>query len=285
MLKALVIAVLCSVPPQAGAEYAQQEELRVAKYKKILASNPTDPEAALQVGKFLCFVKGAWDEGLPILAVSKDQVIVKLAMTDLGTEQPDTGKSSPLTGAIVEYGGEVALELVKGDQWWSEAKNHQGAVEKINIYNRAAYWYRRAVTKVDDARKKKLYARINAHTRAMGSIEIKIASTPLFTDTGVEVIEGQLIKVSAKGSWGYDAVHDKCDWKGYHNPVPGQPLPNDIGFFCLTAKVGESGKQYPCYKENPHTSDAAGHLFLGPNSWAPGGPGEMIVSIELTLPY
>lgn len=281
----IALASLFFAPAQPDDTYVKIEEKKAEFWKRKLENSPTDPEAALQVGKFLCFVKGSWDEGLPVLAVSKDQALVKLAMVDLGTEQPDSGKSSPLTGATFEYGGEVALELVKGDQWWSEAKNHQGVVEKINIYNRAAFWYRRAVKKVDDSRRKKLYARINAHTKAMGTIEVRISSTPLFTDTGIEVVEGQLIKVSAKGSWGYDAIHDKCDWKGYHNPVPGQPLPNDIGFFCLTAKVGESGKQYPCYKENPHVSEATGRLFLGPNSWAPGGPGEMVISVELTLPY
>jgi hypothetical protein len=281
----IAAAILMAFIGQGQEEYIAQEEKKVQRARRILEANPTDPEAALQVGKFLCFVKASWDEGLPVLAVCKDQALVTLAMTDLGTRQIDQTKGSPLTGATVDFGEETAIELVKGDQWWTEAGKHQGALEKINIYNRAGYWYRRAVKTVDEVRRKRLYARINAHTRAMGAIEIKVPTSTLSTDTGIEVVEGQLVKVTAKGTWAYGADKEKVDWKGYHNSVAGQPLPRDINFFCLTAKVGESGKKYPCYKENPHVSETSGHLILGPNHWASEGVGELTVSIELTLPY
>ncbi len=34
----------------------------------VLAQTPGDPAASLKVGRFLCFVKGDWQAGLPILA-------------------------------------------------------------------------------------------------------------------------------------------------------------------------------------------------------------------------
>ena len=278
----IIIALFLVIPQD---DYVQQEEKKIAKAMKVLSANPTDPEASLAVGKFLCFVKGSWDSGLGYLAAGKDQGLSKLAMNDIGTQPLESVKGSPLTGAIVEFGEDIATELVKGDQWWTEAGKHQGAVEKINIYNRAAYWYRLAVKKVDDTRRKKLYVRINAHSRAMGAIEVKVPVSTLATDTGIDVVEGQLIKVTAKGTWAYGADKEKVDWKGYHNSVAGQPLGREINFFCLTAKVGEAGKRYPCYKENPHVSESSGHLILGPNHWAAEGVGELTVSVELTLPY
>jgi hypothetical protein len=282
----IIAFLLATAIPTNQEDYIQQEERKIAKARKILEVNPTDPEAALAVGKFLCFVKNSWDEGLPYLAVGKDQKLVTLAMTDLGRQPIEAVKGSPLTGATIDFGEEVAVELIKGDQWWTEARNHQGSVEKINIYNRAAYWYRRAVKKVDDVHRKKLYARINAHARAMGSIEVKVsAATTLWHDTGIEVVAGQQIRFTCKGAWAYSDDAERVGWQGYHNPVKGQPLPMSINFYCLSAKVGDSGKLYPVYKENPYVAETDGHLIVGPNAWAPGGVGELTVNIEVIFPF
>jgi hypothetical protein len=280
-----LMAALAFLSGPSQSDYVQQEERKISKAQKVLEENPTDPEAALAVGRFLCFVKGSWEAGLVYLAVGKDQALSRLAMNDLGTQPLESSKGSPLTGAVIEFGEDAAPELVKGDQWWTEAGKHQGVVEKINIYNRAAYWYRLAVKKVDDARRKKLCARVNAHAKAMGAIEVKIQTSPLWVDTGVEVVAGQQVKISCKGTWAYEFGREMVDWRGYKNPVPGQPLPNSINFFCLTAKVGESGKQYPVYKENPKVSETDGHLLVSPNTWAPGGVGELTISIEIIFPY
>lgn len=284
MIGILLLASLLG-GPQTNEEYVQREEKRVQKDMKVLETNPTDPEASLAVGKFLCFVRADWDRGLQNLAVCKDQTLVSLAMIDLGTQKPDNSKNSPLTGATFEYGEEIALEIVKGDQWWTEAKNHQGSVEKINIYNRAAFWYRKATKTVDDSHRKKLFARINAHSRAMGAVEIRIPASALWTDSQIEVVQGQMIRLTCKGTWTYDLSKEKVGWMGYPNAVPGQPMPKDIHFLCLTAKVGEGGKQYACYKDNPHVAETDGHLFFGPNHWTPEGTGDLIVCVELTLPY
>ncbi|MBI3877243.1 MAG: hypothetical protein HY300_15015, partial [Verrucomicrobia bacterium] len=44
-----------------------------------LAITPDDPGANLAVGQFLCFVKGDWESGLPLLAKSDDNVLKTLA--------------------------------------------------------------------------------------------------------------------------------------------------------------------------------------------------------------
>jgi hypothetical protein len=282
----LIVALLSCLAGPAQEDYIQQEERKIQKAKKVLESNPTDPEASLAVGKFLCFVKGSWDDGLAYLAVCRDQNLVKLAMTDIGTQKPDDSKNGPLTGAVFDFGEEIAIELVKGDQWWTEARNHNGSVEKINIYNRASYWYRRAYKKVDDAHRKKLTARINAHSKAMGSIEIRVPMTPSWTDTGIEVIAGQLIRVTARGSWAYGPTIEKCGWTGYPKSLNSTYSPlKDANFLCLTAKVGENGPRWACYKDSAHPAESDGHLMMGPNHVFTEGVGEMFVTIDLTLPY
>jgi hypothetical protein len=283
-----LVWILSSLLGQADEAYVKAEERKVEKFRRVLETSPADPEASMAVGKFLCFVKADWEHGLPMLATGKDQALVKLAMTDLGTATMDTSKSSPLTGAIIEFGEETSPSLVKGDQWWSEASKHNGTVEKLNIYNRAAYWYRKAIRTVDISKRKKLYARIDAHSRAIGAIELTIPATSVWVDTGVDVIEGQRIKITAKGTW--CAMDDKpksewCPYSGYAKSIMKiTPIPDAI-FMCLIGKVGD-GKMFAVYRDNPHESESDGRLFLGPNDWmVSDNQGELKVTIELSLNY
>jgi len=84
-----------------------------------------DPNTNLKVGKFLCFLKGDWNHGVPLLAAGGDPTIKQLADMDL---------KSP-TDAQQQY----AL----AERWWNFADS-ASALEKTQIRMRASYWYQRA---------------------------------------------------------------------------------------------------------------------------------------------
>jgi hypothetical protein len=87
---------------------------RVQEAMKTLKLNPRDAAANLIVGKYLCFTKGDWTNGLPMLALGNDAVLKALAADDI-------------------QGPASNVEQVKlGDAWWKVAKQ------------RAVYWYAKA---------------------------------------------------------------------------------------------------------------------------------------------
>jgi len=50
---------------------------------ETLARNPDDPGANLEIGKFLCFVKGSWDLGLRFMAKGSDPTLKSIAEKEL----------------------------------------------------------------------------------------------------------------------------------------------------------------------------------------------------------
>jgi hypothetical protein len=91
----------------------------------VLDGAPTDPAANLAAGRYRCFVKGDWEQGLPLLALGSDTELNALAIQELRG-----------TSAAEE---QVAL----GDAWWARAETSPEA-EQDNLRRRAAYWYRQA---------------------------------------------------------------------------------------------------------------------------------------------
>lgn len=177
--------------PQAE-DYAKADERRVEKYRKQLEKSPDDAEASLQVGRHLCLVKGDWDAGLPLLAKGKDKSLADLAQSELGTIE---GKAETLlTGAVVEFGEQVAPDLVKGDALWEQLKRYKD-VEMRTLMNRAIWRYRQALSKVDDARRRKLLdrvAKVTERFRAMYVHPGKVLEGP---PTGWGVVVGKSEKV------------------------------------------------------------------------------------------
>lgn len=133
------------------------DDKRVEKWKKVLEKLPDDPEACLQVGRNLCFLHADWDAGLPLLAKCKDATMAEFAQRELGTLDllPVT-----LTGATIEFGEQVAPDLVRGDALWEMMKKYRDA-ELRNIMNRAIFRYRLALSKVDETKKKKLMEKVS----------------------------------------------------------------------------------------------------------------------------
>jgi hypothetical protein len=119
--------------PVIKKEYAKIPQLRDA-----LAAAPDDAEKNLAMGKFLCFIKGDWDKGLPYLAKSPDGEIKKTAAKEL--VKPATTSPS-----------DVALKEGIADAWWAVAGKLTG-LSKDNCLLRSALWYDRAIPQIKDAR-------------------------------------------------------------------------------------------------------------------------------------
>jgi len=91
-----------------------------------LETNPQDPRANGDVGKFLCLIKGDWANGLVILAHGNDRSLKRLAEMELGD----------LSDSIRR------LELA--DIWWREAASSKPALQET-MQSRAKHWYEQAL--------------------------------------------------------------------------------------------------------------------------------------------
>src|SRR5207237_9161055 len=73
------------------AELAREFE-SVKTARERVKAGPNDAEANLSVGRYLCFVQGDWDRGLPMLAKGSHAALKALAGKDLTTPRPRTGQ-------------------------------------------------------------------------------------------------------------------------------------------------------------------------------------------------
>ena len=104
-----------------------QERFKAAEEAlDTLAKTPADPEANLTVGRWRCFTRGQWREGLPGLAKGSNPQLAALAKQDLaGAAQPEAA---------------VAL----AEAWMKQADAEQDSAKPMSRA-RAAYWYREAI--------------------------------------------------------------------------------------------------------------------------------------------
>jgi len=92
----------------------------------VLKTKPTDPEANLAVGKYRCFLRGDWENGLPNLALSSDAVLQKLAEQEV--VMPDS----------------AADQVKLADGWWDLAEKEKDAGPKTRMQLRSRLWYKKA---------------------------------------------------------------------------------------------------------------------------------------------
>jgi hypothetical protein len=100
------------------------EHAKIAPALATLADHPDDPQANLAAGKYICFIRGDWAAGLPMLAEGSDKQLQAAAKLDLGN--PDTCR------------GQVAV----GNQWFDLANSGGNQSDQIQL--RSAYWYQKA---------------------------------------------------------------------------------------------------------------------------------------------
>jgi serine/threonine-protein kinase len=109
-----------TVPPEGGAVHANN----------------------LAAGRFLCFLKGKWAEGLPLLAQGTDADLRALAALDL---------SEP---------AEAAIQVKLGDGWWDRAEAASGLARK-HLRQRACRWYHQAANRLRGLTRTKVVRRID----------------------------------------------------------------------------------------------------------------------------
>lgn len=117
---------------QKGAEIKTRtaEFGKARSFLKVLEEKPDDAAANLAVGKYLCFVKGDWTKGLPLLGKGSDDALKKLA-----------SKEELAAAGGTEIAPEVRLELA--DEWWPRSRD------------RALHWYKRAWPNLNPLQKEK----------------------------------------------------------------------------------------------------------------------------------
>ena len=86
-----------------------------------------DAVAASTLGRYLCFVKGDWKSGLPMLAVGGPDSLREIASLDLAGAD-DTS-------------GQVRL----GDRWWELSRSASSPTYRDGAMDRALTWYRTAL--------------------------------------------------------------------------------------------------------------------------------------------
>lgn len=103
-----------------ASERARSLEKQAAEYMAvkeamaILDSDPTDRDANLSVGRYLCFYKGKWEKGVRLLALGSDPVLKSLANKELKAKQPSDRVS--LADAWVKYATEVDKSQLRNVQ-------------------------------------------------------------------------------------------------------------------------------------------------------------------------
>ena len=115
---------------------------------EVLKENPDDPTANLVRGSYLCFVKGDWEEGFPLLAKGDDPTLAALAKAE-----------QALAGADPE---EQTNDLVSlGDRWWDASVSASAGENRGKYRARAAFWYRKVVSDLSGLTRVKVQRRLD----------------------------------------------------------------------------------------------------------------------------
>jgi uncharacterized protein (TIGR03067 family) len=117
---------------------------QVKEYADALKKDPNDPKANLEMGKYLCLLRGNWDKGLPLLARGSDEDLKALAKKDL--QRPRSSKT----------------QTAVADAWWLRSEAEKDPV-KLNFQGRAVYWYEQALPDLTGIAKVKTAKRLQEY--------------------------------------------------------------------------------------------------------------------------
>ena len=107
----------------------------------VLEKTPADPAANLAVGKYLCFVRGDWARGLPMLGRGSEAPLKELATQDF---------ASPT---------DADAQVLLADGWWELAGKADGLAKQA-LSARAGHWYRTALPNLTGLAKAKAEKRL-----------------------------------------------------------------------------------------------------------------------------
>ena len=107
-------------------QYARQQYATSRDAAQTLSRQPDDAAANHTLGQFLCFAKGQFAQGLPLLARGSDPQLRRLAQQDLAQPQ------------------DAAAQVQLADAWWDYAA---GAADQAQgfIHELAGRWYSKAL--------------------------------------------------------------------------------------------------------------------------------------------
>ncbi len=122
-------------------EIIEREHVAVQGAVGTLNKSPADANANLAVGRFNCFLKGDWDSGLPMLALSNDVLLKSLAEKELAAPS------------------DVSEQLNIADEWWTLGQGETGR-SKQNILLHSKLWYEQAVPNLSGLNKARVQKRL-----------------------------------------------------------------------------------------------------------------------------
>jgi hypothetical protein len=114
----------------------------VAKANETLKTSPDDPDANETVGQYYCFIKNNWQRGLPMLAKSSDELLMRAARGEL---------AKPATPEAV---------LAVGDAWWNLSSKHRDKIATASLKMHAGACYDQVIDKLIGLKKVKYEKRI-----------------------------------------------------------------------------------------------------------------------------
>jgi len=244
----------------------------------------TDPAASLAVGRYQCFVKGNWAQGLDILKHASDEKLKTLAAKELE--------------------GTMGKELALADQWWEVSESLEGREADI-VRLHAADLYRKALpqlTALAKARVEKRLAGVKTSVTLTAEGQtppaVLVSSLPpgailvLTFESNTFITQGNHILVkdlSGKNNhgevFGARLVEGKAgkavdfDGKSYVVVPAKLPLNAEPRTICWWAKLPENVKQVAahvwCYGDLSTELDRAGWMrsYIDGRNWEVGTGG------------
>ena len=125
---------------------------KLGDVRKKLETSPTDADANLLLGRFLCFVKNDWEMGLPRLVLGSDATLRAAAEKD---DKANTGS---------------AADKAEVGETWYKLGLSADALQKANMMSRALARYREAQTDATGLAKVKIEKRIEELAKLVPSV-------------------------------------------------------------------------------------------------------------------
>jgi hypothetical protein len=176
------------------------------KAQETLGKNPTDPEANLTVGRWLCFYKGDWSAGLPMLANGSDEKLKTLAEQEIKAPT-DADEQARIA-----------------DAWWDLAQKEAG-VARDSVHLHAGEIYQAATPNLTSALKKaaieKRLAEI-ANLKQPGpaanmamTVGQSAGATKFRMGQWVDLLKlTDIVKDAERGNWSRRGVEVSCEPEG-----------------------------------------------------------------------
>ncbi len=181
----------------------------VQKALDALKADPADADANLKAGQWFCFVKGKWDQGLPMLVKGSNHALAEVAKQDL---------AGP---------GDAKQQTALADAWWNVGERESPA-DKAAMEGRARHWYEKVLDKTTGLEKARIQKRLEE--------EIVVSPTPTGRQLVVDVTDLPFVGKTVHEGKQYDIIIDSLNlWKGFTLPQPSIPGVAVKHFFFLHA--------------------------------------------------